>query len=763
MVKFKESQAWLVFLGIFFIACVPAMSDEITKSETEKSVKVTLNGLQITFDKNTGSILEMFYPSVGKFLETSTQNASILDMAYPVEEFEPLRLASRFSRNACIEKGPDCVTIKWNKLGMSRKVEHGKGYRMGFDEKADKYTWLSLEKSPFDIPGKVSASVIFKAAPDGKSIIMTCEIDNQSENTVRQVLFPDFYGLIPFAGEDKTCLRSGQLDIKPFIQLQAPKRRSPFWVNDPALAGVEYVTGGSYYNSKMLTQWLDFGSLGGGFSLYRRGWGWEPKTDKGNVRLKRSELTGKLRMSWTRKVTIKPKEKWQSVEFWLTPHTGGWAKGIEPYRQWVRQNMKKRKYPVPDHIRKGLGLRTIWMSTFAYPADPNEEGFYTFKFKDLPRLAKESKEHGLDEMVIWAWNMFFQLPLPPPFPQLGSEQELAEAIAECKELGVNVSLFISVCSLAQPSASRYGVKVPAKGGWTYHPELIPPFKPDYAKKMRTTMEALHKSNNEPWQADVLSSCRDLINTKSASICWDQFIPSLNNPTCYLAGKIRDMAKEKDPESTFSGESVTYIEVEALYLDYLWNWGSYTSGGDLLPFTSTFSAPRVAPLVNTSPEDVKCCFMNNLYMNIMPRKPESINGSATIEEHPQLSKALKQCNKLRKKFLNYFTDGTPIGKCLLSEECSGSYVSSYVLPDRMLMILMNKSNRAAALKFKTDLYAWLKSESGKYKVGIYNDSGKLLESKQIDSGKWGAATKNLQPYEMVLFEFQPGSEGLKFGE
>jgi hypothetical protein len=43
------------------------------------------------------------------------------------------------------------------------------------------------------------------------------------------------------------------------------------------------------------------------------------------------------------------------------------------------------------------------------PADPKDA---IFTFKDLPKLAAECKENGLDEMVIWAWCEAFTLPLP---------------------------------------------------------------------------------------------------------------------------------------------------------------------------------------------------------------------------------------------------------------------------------------------------------------------------------------------------------------
>src|SRR6185295_9051685 len=63
-------------------------------------VKANLNGLEFIFDAQTGSILHMSYPATGIMLQTTADSAGIVELAFPVKEFEPLRLASRYSKNA---------------------------------------------------------------------------------------------------------------------------------------------------------------------------------------------------------------------------------------------------------------------------------------------------------------------------------------------------------------------------------------------------------------------------------------------------------------------------------------------------------------------------------------------------------------------------------------------------------------------------------------------------------------------------------------
>src|SRR4029077_20267606 len=168
------------------------------------------------------------------------------------------------------------------------------------------------------------------------------------------------------------------------------------------------------------------------------------------------------------------------------------------------------------------------------------------------------------------------------------------------------------------------------------------------------------------------------------------------------------------------------EMESKYLDYLWSWGSYGMWGDVHAFTSVFPAPRVNPNVNTSCQDAKYGFMDNLYMDVIPRKPGSTNGSAAIRDYPELKKTLVRCAKLRQQFLPYFVDGTLIGNCTLTQECPDAHVCSYVLPGKVLMIVMNES-KDRVIKLAYDMAPSINPASNSCEMRVYNDSGELVSS------------------------------------
>jgi hypothetical protein len=695
-------------LAFFFIA------PNLNAFNSVKPLEATLNGLYILIDGTTGCVLKMSYPGVGTLMEARPGQAGMIDLAYPIKEFEVLRLASRYSEGTKVSISRDSVVIFWEKLGLSR--------------------------TNFKVKGKVSATVKLVATPDGQSVIMSAEIINLSETNVRQVIFPDFQGLLPFAGEAGTWLRTGNFANLPFIDLAKDdtKESTPYMI-DAASYSVQYVGSGMMRNKDMVLRWIDLGGLNGGLSLFPKRWGWDPQVP---LRIRRSELEPKLRMMCLNDTLVTQGRSWKSGEWVLTPHRNGWAAGIAPYKRWVNQNYKRYK-PMPRHVREGIGFRTVFMSQYQ-PADPGDA---LFTFRDLPKLAAECKENGLDEMVIWAWCEAFTLPLPKPFTHLGTQQDMIDAVRECRKLGVNLVPFITVLQANQKTAPRYNLKVVDNKGWTYHTELIPIRNPQYATYMSTIQAG---PISQLWQKDVLAGLKDLADSGIPSVCWDQFYttPDPEPNMISLAKKIIDYSIKIDPESTFSGEELLNFELDAGLLDYTWNWDGYM---DRKVLTSVFPSPRINCCISSSPLVVKKAFADNLYLNIFPRKAESVNGSDSISSYPELSKALKQCARLKKQFLPYFTAGELVGDGLLTRPVAGVHCCAYTLQNRAIMLFVNTSPSRQAVEFDIDLAPWIPSESGKYTFIQYDENGKPFQHKPVKSLVHGKS-KMLEVNELTVLEF-----------
>jgi len=671
------------------------------------TVSASLNGLKITLNKSSGAILRLEYPGVGLLLEADAGEAGLVDAAYPLPEFEPLRLNARCSSGAEINQTSERLTVRIAALGATR--------------------------SGFVVDGQVSAEVTMRADPDERSVVLSCEVVNGTQRAIPQVIFPDLRGLVDVAGPDQTILKTCGFGSAPFRELVVPEADVWYAVNKST---VEHKSGGMFQN--MWARWMDLGGLKGGFSLFPRRWGWDPHT---TTVLQLRQATRRLRLLCVHPGTIAPGAKWSSGEWVLTPHRSGWAKGIEPFRAWVRSHAR-RQYSVPRHIREGLGYRTVWMCQ-NQPADPADA---VWRFADLPGLAREAYDHGLTEMVMWAWHRGFDASLPAPYPHLGTEQELLEAARRCKEAGVNLAPFISVLQASPQTADRYGLKVPDNKGWTYHTEMIPRWNPSYARGMSCVQVG---PANAQWQDEVANACHRWADKGLSSVSWDQYWSAQEKPTIQdLTRRIRDHARKVDPQSSFSGESLWNVEVDCEWLDYTWNWGAYA---DRQAFVNAFPAPRPNVNINRSEAEARFTFMDNLMLNVLPSKPDGINGSACIADVPGLSRTLKTCTALRQRFLSYFTDGVLIGNCLLTELMPGVRLSAYVLADRVLAVVLNEGAEGA-LSFRYDLVPWMPVRSGVRMTWTGEDGKSALGRTAAATGT--ITTPKMKHLEIAVYEFTP---------
>jgi len=94
----------------------------------------------------------------------------------------------------------------------------------------------------------------------------------------------------------------------------------------------------------------------------------------------------------------------------------------------------------------------------------------------------------------------------------------------------------------------------------------------------------------------------------------------------LTKKILDYAKKKNPQSTFSGDELLNLKLDAGLLDYTRNWGSYM---DRKVLSCAFPLCRINSCNSSSQLVVKRAFADNLHMNIFPRNVETINVVGSI--------------------------------------------------------------------------------------------------------------------------------------
>lgn len=680
------------------------------------TLTVNLNGLEIGVDESSGGIVRLAYAPVGTFLQTDAASAGGLDVAYPVPEFVPMRLAGRHGK-AEIVQADRAITIRWPTLAPSR--------------------------ANFALPeGRVSAEMTIAAAPDGRSVILRCKIENASSALIPQVLFPDLRGLRPVHGPAATQLRlAANAPALPFAEDPVPPHSAQFYVNS---GWKEYPPSTGLYGTNTL-RWLDFGGLEGGLSVFQKEWG---TPERPTVRTYRSQADpASLRLMWDYRQGIKPGATWESAEVWLTPHRGGWAKGIEPFRAFVRTKRPERR--PPPHIRDGLGMQSIFM----IQAPERDPAYAAFTFKDIPKVAADAKAHGIEEICLWGWCEYFTLPFNVR-TELGTPDDFVAAVAEARKIGVNVSPFVSCYLQQNKNAERYG-GTPGGPAWAYHPDMVPTMDPYYlgaGYPIQYWNIFNIDPRNKKYHEDVLAAFKHWMDRGVTAWSWDQVFadPPGSGGLTDLLFEVRAAARAKVPDAAFSGEEVGNLEYDDGLLDYTWNWLDHVDAG---PMLNVMRTPRINCNIEDSPRVVKAAFMDNLYLNAFPRKPDQPNGTALISEKPALSAALKEVAPLRKQFLPYFVEGLHLGDSILTE-AAPAMVRAYQLPNQLLVIAMNTQAAPAAVPLACGLGLWLPDASG-YEVVSYDGKGKRTGEREVGGGEtWKTETPVLQPLELVFYEIRP---------
>ena len=92
--------------------------------------------------------------------------------------------------------------------------------------------------------------------------------------------------------------------------------------------------------------------------------------------------------------------------------------------------------------------------------------------------------------------------------------------------------------------------------------------------------------------------------------------------------------------------------------------------------------------------------------------------------------------------------------------ANAFVRAYQLPDRLLVIVLNDSQKAGPVVVRSDLSLWLPSAPS-YHVLSYDSHGKRLgEAIASTPQRWSASTPQLEPGEMAFFEISTSAEAAR---
>jgi hypothetical protein len=116
---------------------------------------------------------------------------------------------------------------------------------------------------------------------------------------------------------------------------------------------------------------------------------------------------------------------------------GDWHAGASVYRAWFDKTFGICK-PAQSWLR---GESFFFDTMFELP-----EGTINYRFKDIPRWARDAKAHGIKSVLISGWHVGGHdngYPDYSPDPRLGTWKELEEGVKACHKLGLRVYFFVN--------------------------------------------------------------------------------------------------------------------------------------------------------------------------------------------------------------------------------------------------------------------------------------------------------------------------------
>ncbi|MBE6587576.1 MAG: hypothetical protein E7647_04075 [Ruminococcaceae bacterium] len=653
----------------------------------------TLNGSVYTFDPETGALLSIELPGTKPMM---AEGKGLFDLAWPVhldydiQRANPTALYGRCAPT--FEYSDDELKIVYEKVA----------YTMPCD----------------DVPeyeGGISATVTLKPLSDGRSVSMRLQLKNNSKAPIEQILFPDMNGIVPTDTEENEKLTMMGGAMKPFVKLKnTAKSRENFFAWTETTKGI-FMRAGGLQQKAFIGRWYDIGSRKGGFSMYRRHWGWGPDTDNNmgydeQLWIKLDNKVNKLRLASVHTVKVESGAEYDSGEYVITPHKGDWLRGVTPYREYVLEN-QHRVLPVPKRVKEMMGFRTIFMAN-GYPKHPTD---YSWKYDDFETIADDMLEHGLSDLNVWGqfnWNLPFGK--HRFYSEWGGFENWKKNADKIRAKGVTITPLVSWISAWEETARFLGIEK-RSGSWAETPEAIPMFAAPYCDRWGCFQ--MHDHSNETWKEEIRKGLRFLRDECGCpDICWDQYVLGDNRDD-----SIRDIIHEYRleteklyPGTAFSSESTLYYESDIDNTDFTWNWIYWSEKRDYRPYLHIVRTLRPNMNVDSTPEYVKLIFMDNLMMNVYPSHPEEYNGGALIAEYPEFSEAVKTCARLRREYLSYFVDGVMVSDCPLTEDSTGR-LTGYLKEDEGKLLLINYRAADDENALSLDLSDFLKGDKFTYIV------------------------------------------------
>jgi hypothetical protein len=299
-------------------------------------------------------------------------------------------------------------------------------------------------------PAGIAASCEIVLPADGCILTWRLQIDNHAGKVIEKVLFPSVHGIyLGGSWEDDTLIYpyfAGEKTVNPVAVYAAePVRVGWKWQEYKytylyaGRPGVQAIDGAHVReqpcSGPLSMPWLDYADPDHGLYLACHETG-------GRVLSLRTETFGPAQPGMGLSIVHHPflaSGRWTSPACTMALHPGDWHWGADHYR-------------MARHVQDGLQMKTRpgW-----FEREPGLVAHYDFKyqhggivhrFRDIPSLHSQARAMGLNFLLLSGWHQDgFDNGFPEyrPDPDLGSEQDLIDALSTVRSDGGHVIFYVN--------------------------------------------------------------------------------------------------------------------------------------------------------------------------------------------------------------------------------------------------------------------------------------------------------------------------------
>jgi hypothetical protein len=361
---------------------------------------------------------------------------------------------------------------------------------------------------------------------------------------------------------------------------------------------------------------------------------------------------------------IQPGETRALTPITLQPFRGGWQHGVDIYKRWRDTWMQRPR--IPEWAREPHAWQQLHINS------PEDE--LRIRFSDLPQIGAECARHGVKAIQLVGWNDGGQdqgNPSHDPDPRLGTFEELRDAIAQIKAMGVKLVLF-SKFTWADRATERFrndlirlAVKDPygdyyMHSGYQYqtitqlldiNPKRLIPMCFNSRDYLQICDEEFRKIVELGADGTLFDEC---LHHMPTLLCFDTShghryaMPTFANDRV-LIDNFHAISDPVHPDFLFVGEACYDWEMDTYQLSY-----HRSESKDHIPLSRYMLPDGLFMTAVTGFNDRNMINQCLLYRYIISYEPYNFKGR--LEDFPLTLAYGKQMDALRTELRDYFWDG-----------------------------------------------------------------------------------------------------------